>query len=110
MDKKLNDIICSMQNKLLSSSLVSMKAKDEDDFDMMFDTLPIPEEVRNNLHLTTEEEKSLIRSVFKKSMFLPNATTYEDNVGNIYVNDGGLLCGVIYKIDCDKNITIYGRK
>lgn len=43
-------------------------------------------------------------------MFLPNATTYEDNVGNIYVNDGGLLCGVIYKIDCDKNITIYGRK
>lgn len=106
------NILSEVFKKLLSNNITSSRPNDiiHDNSKTSFHLNENFIERKINLHSTTEDEKEIIKEVFEKSTFFHNATTYEDEEGNIYVNDGGLLCGVIYKIDKEKNISIYARK
>lgn len=106
------NILSEIFNKLISNDITSSQPHEiiHDNSKTSFHLNENMIERKINLHSTTENEKEMIKEVFEKSNFFHNATTYEDEEGNIYVNDGGLLCGVIYKIDKEKNVSIYARK
>ena len=61
-------------------------------------------------YYTTEEEKELIKKKYLTASFLETARSNLGEDGAIYVNDGGLLCGYIYRIDANSNVTIFARK
>ena len=58
----------------------------------------------------TEEEKELIKKKYLAASFLSNARSHIGDDGAIYVNDGGFLCGFVYRIDKNSDVTIFARK
>lgn len=82
------------------------------------DYLDKPHDEKNELNVvnspcyyyTTDKEKELIKKKYLTASFLETARSHVGEDGAIYVNDGGLLCGYIYRIDANSNVTIFARK
>ena len=63
-------------------------------------------------HTPTDEEINLIKSKFPKAAFVKDSACYKAyrQDGRLMVNDGGVLCGVIYEIKDNNDVVIAGRK
>ena len=63
-------------------------------------------------HTPTDEEINLIKSKFPNAAFVKDSACYKAyrQDGRLMVNDGGVLCCVIYVIKDNNDVVIAGRK
>lgn len=63
-------------------------------------------------HTPTDEEINLIKSKFPNAAFVKDSECYKAyrQDGMLMVNDGGVLCDVIYEIKDNNDVVIAGRK
>ena len=63
-------------------------------------------------HTPTDEEINLIKSKFPNAAFVKDSAYYKAyrQDGRLMVNDGGVLCGVIYEIKDNNDVVTAGRK
>lgn len=63
-------------------------------------------------HTPTDEEINLIKSKFPNAAFIKGSACYKAyrQDGRLMVNDGGVLCGVIYEIKDNNDVVIAGIK
>lgn len=108
--QKLFDLVAKVYNSTIASDIVDLSEKKDDnfnDFPVKFVSL---DECKIGIHRMNDYELRLIRKSFPKSCFYDRAYCYSDKSGNVYVDDGAILAGKIYKIDINKNVSIYARK
>ena len=112
--KKLDFPIASkIYNKLLASDIVSVSelSKNQSNKESLF-TFVEDKSKYTDYHTPTDEEINLIKSKFPNAAFIKGSACYKAyrRDGRLMVNDGGVLCGVIYEIKDDNNVVIAGRK
>ena len=63
-------------------------------------------------HTPTDKEINLTKSKFPNAAFVKDSACYKAyrQYGMLMVNDGGVLCGVIYEIKDNNDVVIAGRK
>lgn len=113
--KKLDfPIISKIYNKLLASDIVSVSelSKNLSNKESLF-TFVEDKSKYTDYHIPTDEEINLIKSKFPNAVFIKDSLCYKAyrQDGRLMINDGGVLCGVIYEIKEDDNdVIIVGRK
>lgn len=112
--KKLDfPIVAKIYNKLLASDMVSVSelSKNLSNKESLF-TFVENKSKYTDYHTPTDEEINLIKSKFPNAAFVKDSACYKAyrQDGRLMVNDGGVLCGVIYEIKDNNDVVIAGRK
>ena len=113
--KKLDfPIVSKIYNKLLASDIASVSElfKNSSNKESLF-TFVKDKSKYTDYHTPTDEEINLIKTKFPNAAFIKGSACYKAyrQDGRLMVNDGGILCGVIYEIrEDDNDVIIVGRK
>lgn len=112
--KKLDfPIVLKIYNKTLASDIesVSESSKNLSNKESLF-TFVEDKSKYTDYHTPTDEEINLIKSKFPNAAFRKGCAFYKAyrKDGRLMVNDGGVLCGIIYEIKDNNDVVIAGRK
>lgn len=113
MEKLDFSIVAKIYNKLLASDIVSVSelSKNLSNKESLV-TFVEDKSKYTDYHTPTDEEINLIKSKFPNAAFRKGSACYKAyrQDGRLMVNDGGVLCGVIYEIKDNNDVVIAGRK
>ena len=113
--KKLDfPIALKIYNKTLASDIVSVSelSKNLSNKEESLFTFVEDKSKYTDYHTPTNEEINLIKAKFPNATFIKGSACYKAyrRDGRLMVDDGGVLCGVIYEIKDNDDVVIAGRK